>query len=445
MNNYQDYEVEREIDIKDLCFSLLNKWKQIIVGTIIICVLLCSYGLMKNKKSTTSKTDSTESLTEEQIENVENVYSSYEQALKSRDIILSRVKNSALSQIDTDKAVGRMVSYIIESDIDNIYSYYKSINVFAEDEQKEIIKACNFNDETNNIDDLVSISGTASEYIAGLSSDTTMKTTMTVYIYANSDEALDTIESILDDHIEGKNTITGSTCTKLETVNNIETNYISDNQTNYSNQLTDVYNKIYNLENITYLSEDELTYYTSLIEGTNDSDETTTVTTTSFNWKKYGVVGIAGGLFVMCFFYAMIYVLSGKVHASDDFKAYGVDNIGTLDYSKDDVSKEMWLVSSITSFMKLHELKKLYITLDYKNEKIEKTLNTFVEELKKQGIETVIGDPLKEREAFNNLMSSEAVVLFESAEQSKYDSVSKIIDLANRQNISLVGSIVGKM
>ena len=443
MNNYQDYEVEREINIKDLCFSLLNKWKQIIVGTIIICVLLCSYGLMKNKKSTTSKTDPTESLTEEQIENVENVYSSYEQALKSRDIILSRVKNSALSQIDTDKAVGRMVSYIIESDIDNIYSYYKSINVFAEDEQKEIIKACNFNDDTNNLDDLVSISGKESEFIAGVSSNSNMKNAMTVYIYANSDEALDTIQSILENHIEGKSSITGATCTKLETVDDIDTNYISDNQTNYSNQLTDIYNKIYNLENITYLSEDELTYYTSLIEG--EEDETTTVTTSSFNWKKYGVVGVAGGLFVMCFFYAMIYVLSGKVHASDDFKTYGVDSIGTLDYSKDDVSKEMWLVSSITSFMKLHELKKLYITLDYKNEKIEKTLNTFVEELKKQGIETIIGDPLKEREAFNNLMSSEAVVLFETAEQSKYDSVSKIIDLANRQNISLVGSIVGKM
>ena len=445
MNNYQDYEVEREINIKDLCFSLLNKWKQVLVGTIIICVLLCSYGLMKNKKATVSKTDIKKSLTEEEIENVEDAYSTYQQAKKSRDIILSRVKNSALSQIDTDEAVGRMVSYIIESDIDNIYSYYKSINVFAEDEQKEIIKACNFNDDTNNLDDLVSISGKESEFIAGVSSNTNMKTAMTVYIYANSDEALDTIQSILENHIEGKSSITGATCTKLETVDDIETYYISDNQNGLSDQLDNINNKIYNLENITYLSEDELTYYTSLIEGTNDSDETTTVTTTSFNWKKYGVVGIAGGLFVMCFFYAMIYVLSGKVHASDDFKVYGVDSIGTLDYSKDDVSKEMWLVSSITSFMKLHELKKLYITLDYKNEKIEKTLNTFVEELKKQGIETIIGDPLKEREAFNNLMSSEAVVLFETAEQSKYDSVSKIIDLANRQNISLVGSIVGKM
>ncbi len=289
----------------------------------------------------------------------------------------------------------------------------------------------------------MTISGKESEYIAGLSSNTTMKTTMTVYIYANSDEAINTIESILDDHIEGKNSITGSTCTKLETVNNIETNYISDNQTNLSNQLTDVYNKIYNLENITYLSENELSYYTSLIEG--EEEETTTTVTSSFNWKKYGVVGVAGGLFVMCFFYAMIYVLSGKVHASDDFKAYGLDSIGTLDYSKDDVSKEMWLVSSIASFMKLHELTKLYISLDYKNEKIENTLNTFVEELKKQGIGVVVGDPLKEKESFNNLMSSEAVVLFETAEQSKYDSVSKIIDLANRQNISLVGSIVGKM
>ncbi len=443
MNNYQDYEVEREIDIKDLCFSLLNKWKQILAGTVVICVLLCSYGLMKNKKSTTSKTDIKESLTKEQIADVEDAYSTYQQAIKSRDIILSRVKNSALAQINSDEAVGRMVSYIIESDIDNIYSYYKSINVFAEDEQKEIIKACNFNDETNNLDDLVTISGKESEFIAGVSSNSNMKTAMTVYIYANSDEALDTIQSILENHIEGKSSITGATCTKLETVDDIETYYISDNQNGLSDQLDNINNKIYNLENITYLSEDELTYYTSLIEG--EEDETTTVTTSSFNWKKYGVVGVAGGLFVMCFFYAMIYVLSGKVHASDDFKAYGVDSIGTLDYSKDDVSKEMWLVSSITSFMKLHELKKLYITLDYKNEKIENTLNTFVEELKKQGIETVIGDPLKEREAFNNLMSSEAVVLFETAEQSKYDSVSKIVDLANRQNISLVGSIVGKM
>lgn len=443
MNNYQDYEVEREIDIKDLCFSLLKKWKQILVGTIIMCVLLCSYGLMKNKKNTTSKTNPTESLTEEQIENVKNAYSSYEQALKFKDIVLSRVKNSALAQIDTDKAVGRMVSYIIESDIDNIYSYYKGINVFAEDEQKEIIKACNFNDDTNNLDDLVSISGKESEYISGVSSTTDMKTAMTVYIYANSDDALDTIESILENHIEGKSSITGSTCTKLETVDDIETYYISDNQNGLSDQLDNINNKIYNLENITYLSDDELTYYTSLIEG--EEEETTTVTTSSFNWKKYGVVGVAGGLFVMCFFYAMMYVLSGKVHASDDFKAYGLDSIGTLDYSKDDVSKEMWLVSSITSFMKLHELKKIYISLDYKNEKIEKTLNTFVEELKKQDISVIIGDPLKERESFNNLMSSEAVVLFETAEQSKYDSVSKIIDLANRQNISLVGSIVGKM
>ena len=443
MNNYQDYDVEREIDIKDLCFSLLKKWKRILVGTIIICVLLCSYGLMKNKKSTTSKTDPKKSLTEEEIENVENAYTSYEQALKSRDIILSRVKNSALVQIDTDEAVGRMVSYIIESDIDNIYSYYKSINVFAEDEQKEIIKACNFNDDTNNLDDLVTISGKESEFISGVSSSTNMKTAMTVYIYANSDDALDTIQSILENHIEGKSSITGATCTKLETVDDIETYYISDNQNGLSDQLDNINNKIYNLENITYLSEDELTYYTSLIEG--EEEETTTVTTSSFNWKKYGVVGVAGGLFVMCFFYAMIYILSGKVHSTDDFKAYGLDAIGTLDYSKDDVSKEMWLVSSITSFMKLHELKKLYISLDYKNKKIESTLNTIVEELKKQDISVIIGDPLKERESFNNLMSSEAIVLFETAEQSKYDSVSKIIDLANRQNISLVGSIVGKM
>lgn len=444
MNNYQDYEVEREVDLIDLCFALLKKWKQIIIGAIVVCALICSYGFMKSKKdSVVSVTDPKEALTDNEIENVDNIYSSYEQTLNARDLILSKAQDSAIAQISTEEAVGRMISYIIESDIDNIYSYYRSINVFTKDEQEEIIKACNFVEDTNNLDDLITMSGTQSEYIAGLSSNTTMKTTMTISIYANSDEACDTIQAILEKHIDAKNSITNATCTKLEVVDDIETNYISESQTNFSTQLSDINNRINGFKNISYLSDDELTYYNSLING-EEEEEVTTVTT-SFNLKKYGVVGVAGGLFVMCFFYAMIYVLSGKVHASDDFKAYGLDSLGKLDYSKDDVSKEMWLVSSIASFMKLHELKKLYIALDYKNEKIEKTLNTFVEELKKQDIDVISGDPLKEKDSFNELMASEAVVLFETAEQSKYESVSKIIDLANRQNISLVGSIVGKM
>ena len=433
MNNYQDYEVEREIDIKDLCFSLLKKWKTILIGAVVIWVLICGYGLMKTKKSS-SETISKRNLTDEEIENVENAYFSYQQALKSRKIILSKVKGSAIAQINSDEAVGRMISYVIESDIDNVYSYYKNINVFTIDEQKQIIEACNFDDDTNNIDDLVKIDGKEREYIAGVSDNTKMKTTMTVYIYANSDSACDTIESILEDHIEGKSSITGATCNKLESVSGIETYYISDTQTNLTNELDEVNNKIYDLENITYLSDDEIKYYSLLVEESKP-----------FNLKKYGVVGIAGGLFVMCFIYAMIYVLSDKVHATDDFKAYGVDSIGTVDYSKDDVSKEMWLVSSIISFMKLHELTKLYISLDYKNDKIDSTLNTFTNELKQQGVDTIIGDPLTNSESFNELTSSEAVVLFETAEQSKYDSVGKIIDLAKRQNIRLVGSIVGKM
>ena len=440
MNGYQDCEIEREIDIKDLCSSLLNKWKQILIGTVVICVLVLGLGLVKNKKSsTTTSTDIKSSLTDEEISNAEKAYAIYTQAIGTRDALFLEINNSALQQIDISTAVGITSTYLFDTDISDLSVYFKTINVFTDDEKDKIIEACGLNKDTINLSDLVTVDfGTNEKNV-----ESSSKVAMTVSIYGNSEDACKTIEDIVDEHIRSKAEVINMNWQKIESLNDVDSYNLSCSQVELSKQLEEINTRITNLASPSYLNENELSYYQSLVSDEEEGTDTT-VTTSSFSWKKYGVVGVAGGLFIMCFIYAMMYVMSNKVHATDDFKAYGVDSVGTLDYSKDDIGKEMWLVSSIISFMKLHELTKLYISLDYKNDKIDNTLNTFTSELKKQGIETVIGNPLTESESFNSLMSSEAVVLFETAEQSKYDSVGKIIDLAKRQNIHLVGSIITK-
>ena len=82
--------------------------------------------MAKAKKEIKVDTDPKSSLTKEEIDNVNVAYATYTQALTTRDIIISKVKNSALSQIDPTSAVGLMNSYVIESDIDNIFAYYLS-------------------------------------------------------------------------------------------------------------------------------------------------------------------------------------------------------------------------------------------------------------------------------------------------------------------------------
>ena len=261
----EEFEIEREIDVKNLLKSVLKKWKQILTGAIVVCVLVCAYGYVKAKKAIKVDTDPKSSLTKEEIDDVNVAYATYTQASTTRDIIISKVRNSALSQIDPTSAVGLMSSYVIESDIDNIFAYYQSINVFSEEEQKEIIAACKFNEDTMNVNDLVSINGREQQVTSKVSVDSKLKTAITVSVYSNSEESCKLIASILEKHIADKSSATQSSYTKIDTVESIDTDFIANKQEELSDQIDSINNKISSLESPSYLSEEELPYYQYLI------------------------------------------------------------------------------------------------------------------------------------------------------------------------------------
>ena len=435
----EEFEIEREIDVKNLLKSVLKKWKQILTGAIVVCVLVCAYGYVKAKKAIKVDTDPKSSLTKEEIDDVNVAYATYTQASTTRDIIISKVRNSALSQIDPTSAVGLMSSYVIESDIDNIFAYYQSINVFSEEEQKEIIAACKFNEDTMNVNDLVSINGREQQVTSKVSVDSKLKTAITVSVYSNSEESCKLIASILEKHIADKSSATQSSYTKIDTVESIDTDFIANKQEELSDQIDSINNKISSLESPSYLSEEELPYYQYLISNSGKKAKKE-MPVLEFNAKKYIAVGLVGGAFAVCVAYALLYILSGKVHETEEFNGYGIDSLGTIkNHNQEEIKM---VVSNVVSYMKLHELKKLFIFTDCKENETQEVINNVVGILQKENISVEFGNPLVSNDDFNKIVSSNSILLLETAEKSLYENVVKINMLAKRQQIDISGSVV---
>lgn len=433
------FEIERKINVKNLFKSVFKKWKQILIGAIVVCVLMCVYGYVKAKKVMNVDTNPKSSLTKEEIDNVNVAYATYTQALTTRDIIISKVKNSALSQIDPMSAVGLMNSYVIESDIDNIFAYYQSINIFSEEEQKEIIESCNFNEDTMNVDDLASINGREQQTTSKVSIDSKLKTAITVSVYSNSEESCKLIASILEKHIADKSSATQSSYTKIDTVESIDTDFIANKQTELSDQIDSINNKISSLESPSYLSEKELPYYQYLISN-NGKEAKKEVTVLEFNAKKYIAVGLIGGAFLFCIIYSLVYILGGKVHRTEEFKNYGIDDLGIIENNNQTQMK--MIVSNITSYMKLNKLDKLFIFTDYIDDYMKNDIDNIVYLLEKEGIFAEVGNPFESNDDFNKIASSNSILLMEMAEKSKYANIGKVYSLSKRLNLNICGSVI---
>lgn len=454
--NLEEIEVERQIDLRDMLATILLHWKRIVIGTIVICICIFGYGFIKSKKEVQVATDPKSSLTDEEISEAEVAYAIYTQALTTRQILLSNVENSAISQIKSNDAIGMTNMYIITSEVDNIYDYLKNANIFSKDETDEIIKVCDFNKDTTGLDDLVSISGnyqtSTTTTVVGTSASESSKTAISVSIYANSAEACEKIGDIVETHLQSKAEQTSSELQKKDTIEGIDTEYITNKQQELNDKLSSVNDKINNLKQPTYLSEGELTYYTSLIDEESETD--TLIVTSSFSWKKYLVLGLFGGLFMMCFIDGVFYAISSKVHTEDDVKVCGIASLGTI-YTdtnnnlvntlrgNDHISytdKVSMISNEIMNTLKKNNESSLYIALDTDSNE----LNQLVEDLKSSltDITVTTGNPLNDKEAFNTLLDSKNLLLLEQSDKSSFESLIKYKNLVNRNNINTVGSVV---
>lgn len=433
MNEIENFEIERTINIKDLLMSLKINIIKICIGAIVICALFTTYKFIKYNKEMSVDNTPGATLTDEQIQDVKDIYTIYEQTLATKKMLVAKAKNSVLSQINVENAYGIVSTYSVETDINNALDYYGTINSFSDEERQEIIASSNFNENTTNLSDLVSVNVSKNNEDASIV-ESGKKIVLVVSVYSNSKESCEKIESIVETHIQNKTASIDAILQKLDSVSGVDTSYITNEQVKLSEDLNSVTTKLADLKSPKTLSDTEKSYYQYLLAG----EEMIEVSKNTFNFMKNGIAGFSVGVVLMSFIYAISFICSNKVHTTEDFSSLGLDKLGALD----DESSIECIKINVTSYFKIHELSKLFINVDFANSVSQ--LQILCEKLSETGIEVVIGDALNNNEDLEKMLSSYGVLLVETAEKSTIDDVKKMMKIISRQQLHAIGYVILK-
>ncbi|WP_347995876.1 hypothetical protein [uncultured Eubacterium sp.] len=433
MREFEYFDEDRTISIKDMCHYLKRNILRICVGSFVICLLFLSYKFIKFEKEIRVDTAPGATLTDDQKDDVKDIYTIYKQTLITKELLLSKAQNSAMSQINPGNAYGIVSSYSIEADLNNPLDYYSTIINFSNEERQEIISNSDFRDNTTNLEDLVSVNvNKSSEEVS--KSGNGSKIALVVSVYSDSEVSCMKIQEILEAHIQAMTSSIGASFQKLDTALDIDTSYITNKQVKLSEDLNSISTKLNELKNPNSLNETEKSYYEYLLKG----KETNLAKDNSFNFIKNTIIGIGIGVVLLIILFSMLYMFSDKVHATEDFEAFGLAKLGSLN----DVNSMNFMKANLSAYIKQHNLSKLFLNVDCENS-ISKA-RVLKEKLDDMEVEVVIGNVIKNNNDLEMMLQCDSVLLIETAEKSLIEDVKKIMQIIDRQGILPVGYVVLK-
>lgn len=433
MREFEYFDEDRTICIKDMWHFLKRNILKICIGSFVICLLFLSYKFIKFEKEITVDSTPGATLTDDQKDDVKDIYTIYEQTLITKELLISKAQNSAISQINPGNAYGIVSSYSIEADLNNPLDYYNTIINFSNEERQEIISNSKFRDNTTNLEDLVSVNvNKSSEEVS--KSGNGSKSALVVSVYSDSEVSCMKILEILEAHIQAKTSSVGASVQKLDTALDIDTSYITNKQVKLSGDLNSISTKLNELKNPNSLNETEKSYYEYLLNG----EETNQAKDNSFNFIKNTIMGIGIGVVLLIILFSMLYIFSDKVHATEDFSAFGLAKWGYLN----DVNSMNFMKVNLRAYIKQHNLFKLFLNVDCENS-ISKA-HVLKEMLDDLEVEVVIGNIIKNNNDLEMMLQCDSVLLIETAEKSMLEDVKKIMQIIDRQGILPVGYVVLK-
>lgn len=175
---------------------------------------------------------------------------------------------------------------------------------------------------------------------------------------------------------------------------------------------------------------------------------------------KFGVLGCVAGVFLSCMIIACIYLFSGYVKTAEEFSdLFGLYLLGDYDEITEGKSKleklrrkQKWTlgekreltIANLKVLCKKYGINQIYLasTLHLEKDAV-KEMDAIVNALRDSDIEVVWGENVLRDAAAMEMMSSyEYVVLVEKTNMSRYESVAQLLSARNEQNNKSLGVIV---
>ncbi len=469
-----DYKDNLEIDLIDLAQYILKKWKIMLVGMILGGLLLGGYSYMKSgvavDKSTGEQVTATESsldeykskLTDSSAQLIEATAKKYFDFINDYNNYVDYSQNSILMKLDPQNVAKLTRVYaideesdetlmvqsdkaIIVSNCDSIVALYRR-ELTGDDVIKSVKKAISSEADNLYLRELISIDTEGANLlsISVYGEDEKMCKAIMKVVEGKVDAATQKISAIYDYEIKPVDSYLNITADDI----------LRNKQTQNSSNVTNIRSSIASLTS--NMTEDEKKYYTELITAgdasdaadvtadAENTDKIEVVTVRSLN-KKYILIGLLGGLFAVAFAYALCYVLSGKLHTSDDLKsAFGLSVLGEVSGSNPEVDLVSQSAAIIAEKLTCNKIYVMGASGDEVSDKIRKDI---CDKLEKQNhVEDAkfgscaINDAL----SMKYLSDSDSVVLVERIDSSSYADIEKEIELCKSFEVKILGAVAIK-
>ncbi|SFU33963.1 hypothetical protein [Butyrivibrio sp. INlla21] len=455
MNNYRNII---EIDLKDLFFHLIKHYRIMIAAIVIGCILGSVFGIVKATAPEDVKEESSKPLlTDKEIYEVNSAVVNYKSLFSRYNEVLDYKNNSPLIKIDGYNTHISTCTYLISG-----YDNLNSITV-----ESNSITNINNSIEKNIADNIISLYSSElkktdsialireaigkeidDKYISELYSITKSGySIMNVTTYGRTKEDSDNLLQSLMQIIEQKENIIKESIPHEIVKSSLYTScekssYIISCQDSVTNQLKDLNNSMISVTS--NLTGDQKNYFKEQLEesdidyGIEPPEENHIEIKTIL---KYGIMGCMAAVFIAVVILSLKYIMSQTIKVEDDIKyAFNIPVLGSIRNNHFDKNL---IASSINAVVNVHSAKNICIVSSYSDETVENNKAKISDALKDKGIQTITCHSIMDdSDSLDKAISSDAIILMETIQKSKYEDIAKTIELCKNYHLLLLGSIL---
>lgn len=486
MDNQKMKKSEIDIEIKDLLWELVRKWRVIVIMAIICAVGLAAY----QYRIDMNKTD---------VVVVKKTQEELEKAMSVQDIsevtgavnLLNQLGEksaymdaSVLMQINPYEEDAVLLQYVIEAEqAEEVFA--KAYHAYIEDGYLAQTLAGGMGLEALYVDELISVvedstdmyvySDTMDESIQMTIENSNADTCITVKICGLDESATAEMAKNVKTTLNGYSSILsreiGEHQLKLieETACVLVDNALAELQNRNATAIKTISNNIDKMKN--EMTGDQITLYTYRVTGVTQSENSTVTAplekVVSIS-VKHAVIGAIVGVVLACGIILVLYVFSAKLRNSDEIKTlYHAKVLGQVENpqkkksifafvdkfianvqsgGKKELSYEQavqMICTNIAIDCKKNEQKKVYLTGSILEQIPQQILEDIAKQCKEKGIQIVKGDAIAyNAEALEDLELIGTVVFLEKKRTSFYDEIYKEILLCRENGIQVMGIVV---
>lgn len=328
--NYEN-TYEQEIDLKELLFTILYRWRPIVLAAVIVGLLLGGYKVVNGLRA-----QQDEETVEEVREQYEMDIAAYERNLASSQWDIEKAKQSlqnqqdyndasVLMQIDPYKKPRAAADILIRLDSSEWLEYPEGLNMDPTDSLVKLY-ASNL---VQRLDwsKLEEKTGTETIYLkelVGVGSDYSSNTITIDVVYSDEETADLILDEILRQLDQRKGEFSSIAGNYTASVVNRSLSFIMD--TGLADRQKQNTDRIFSYQKDLLDREKALKDFAE-----PEIPEEISKRKVAMQGIKYAIIGGVGGVFLMAFYFCMIYVLSGKLHTDEELKErFGIKILGVF-------------------------------------------------------------------------------------------------------------------